>query len=172
VKETANDVLEILRTEKDVGKGSMNRIGKLVEEQIATKFDFNRMSRAMLGPKWNLASQDEQDHFINEFRSLLIRTYSSALSKFRDQTIAYKPFTAEPGNEGVIVKTQIIQQGESPIPLNYSLEKVDGAWKVYDVSIDGLSLVSAYRGQFVEELKLNGIAGVIQKLSEKNRQSS
>ena len=167
VKNTADEVLEILN--KDIANGDMNKIGKLVEEKIATKFDFNLMSRMVLGRNWNTASREQQDQFIVEFRSLLVRTYSSALSKYRNQTIEYKPLLAKLSDTKVRVKTEIIQPGGPAIPLDYSLEKIENTWKVYDVSIDGLSLVALYRGQFAEEVKRNGIDGLIQKLADKNR---
>lgn len=169
VKNTASEVLAILKSDKDIENGDMHKLGKLVEEKIATKFDFDRMSRLVLGRNWNIASRHEQDQFIVEFRSLLIRTYASALAKYRNQTIEYKPLRVAPGDTEVRVKTQIIQSGGPPTPLDYRLEKIEGTWKVYDVSIDGLSLVAIYRGQFAEEVKKNGINGVIQKLAEKNK---
>jgi len=169
VKNTANDVLEILKSDKDIENGDMNKIGKLVEEKIATKFDFDRMSRMMLGRNWNMASKEQQDQFIVEFRSLLVRTYSSALSKYRNQTIEYKPLGTRPGDTEVKVKTQIIKPDGPAIPLDYSLAKIEGTWKVYDVNIDGLSLVAIYQGQFAEEVKKNGINSLIQKLAEKNK---
>ena len=172
VKNTADDVLEILKADKDAGHSDMNKIGKLVEEKIATKFDFNRMSKMVLGRNWSNASKDQQEHFVIEFRSLLVRTYSSALAKYRNQTIEYKPLRSQPGDTSVTVKTQIIQPGSPNIPLDYSLDKTDETWKVSDVVIDGLSLVTIYRGQFAEEVKQNGIEGVIQKLVEKNKRSS
>jgi phospholipid transport system substrate-binding protein len=147
----------------------MHKLGKLVEEKIATKFDFDRMSRMVLGPKWNLAAKEQQDQFIIEFRSLLVRTYSSALSKYRNQTISYKPLRILPDDTEVKVKTQIAQSTGPAIPLDYSMERIDGTWKVYDVNIDGLSLVAIYRGQFEEEVKQNGINGVIGRLAEKNK---
>ncbi|HEX5363437.1 MAG TPA: ABC transporter substrate-binding protein, partial [Gallionella sp.] len=169
VKNTANEVMEILKSDKDAGNGDMHKLGDLVEEKIASKFNFNRISKMILGRYWNTASQEQQDRFIVEFRSLLVRTYSSALSKYRNQTIEYKPLRSAPGDTSVKVRTQIIQPGGPAIPLDYSLENTDGNWKVYDVNIDGLSLVTIYRGQFAEELKQNGVGGVIQRLAEKNR---
>ena len=169
VKNTANEVLEILKSDKDIGNGNMNKMGKLVEEKIATKFDFDRMSKLVLGQKWREASKEQRDQFIGEFRSLLIRTYSSALSKYRNQTIEYKPLREDPNVTEVNVKTQIIQPGSPAIALDYSLEKIDDTWKVYDVIIDGLSLVTTYRGQFAEAVKQNGINGLTQKLAEKNK---
>lgn len=169
VKNTANEVLEIIKTDKDIENGNMNKLGKLVEEKIATKFDFDRMSRMVLGRNWNTASKQQQDDFVVEFRSLLVRTYSSALSKYRNQIIDYKPLNAEPGDNEVKVKTQIIQQGGPAVSLDYSLERIEDSWKVYDVVIEGLSLVVTYRGQFAEEIKQNGINGVIKKLVAKNK---
>src|SRR3989344_6203803 len=114
VKNTADEVLEILN--KDIANGDMNKIGKLVEEKIATKFDFNLMSRMVLGRNWNTASKEQQNQFIVEFRSLLVRTYSSALSKYRNQTIEYKSLGAKSGDTEVKVKTQIIKPGGPSIP--------------------------------------------------------
>ncbi|MFM9913711.1 MAG: phospholipid-binding protein MlaC [Methylophilaceae bacterium] len=171
VQNTANEVLEILKSSKDVENGDMKKMGKLVEDKIATKFDFDRMSGLMLGDVWNAASKQQQDQFTTEFRSLLVRTYSSALSKYRDQTIEYKPLRAGSGDSDVKVKTQIMQLSGSPIPLDYRLAKIEDNWKVYDVIIDGLSLVTMYRGQFSGEVKLNGLSGLIQKLSDKNKRS-
>ncbi len=168
VKNTANEVLEILN--KDIENGDMKKIGKVVEEKIATKFDFNLMSRMVLGRNWNMATKEQQDQFTVEFRALLIRTYSSALSKYRNQTIEYKPLRAEHSDTKVRVKTEIIQPGGPTIPLDYSLKKIEGTWKVYDVIIDGLSLVVIYQGQFADEVKKNGMDSLIQKLAEKNRQ--
>lgn len=169
VKNTTNEVLEILRADQDAGSGDMNRIGKLVEDKIASKFDFYRMSGMVLRQQWNRASRAEQEGFIAEFRSLLVRTYSSALSKYRNQTIEYRVSHSKPGDTSVRVRTQIIQPGGPTIPLDYNLQKNDEAWKVYDVIIDGLSLISIYRGQFAAEMKQNGINGVTQRLVEKNR---
>lgn len=168
VKNTANEVLETLKSDKDLANGS-NKLGKIVEEKIATKFDFDRMSKLVLGPRWNEASRDQQDRFIGEFRSLLIRTYSSALTKYKNQSIEYKPLREDPNAKDVKVMTKIIQPGGPAIALDYSLGKVDDAWKVYDVSIDGMSLVSTYRGQFAEAIKKSGIDGLIQRLAEKNK---
>lgn len=169
VKNTANEVLETLKSDKDIANGSKNKLGKIVEEKIATKFDFDRMSRLVLGSRWNEASKEQQERFIAEFRSLLIRTYSSAIAQYRDQTIEYKPLRADSNAKDVKVMTKIIQPGGPAIALDYSLWKIDDAWKVYDVSIDGLSLVTTYRGQFAEAIKQSGIDGLTQRLSEKNK---
>ena len=169
VRNTADAVLQILRSDPDIEHGDMNKLGKLVEDKIASKFDFDHMSRMMLGQTWTTATNEQQDKFRTEFRSLLVRTYTSAISKYRNQTIEYKPLNATPGDTSVKVRTQIIQPGGPTIPLDYSLEKIENVWKVYDVNIDGLSLITTYRGQFSGEIVKNGLDGLIQKLSDKNR---
>ena len=164
----SNTVLELLKADTGGDHPDMNKIGKMVEEQVATKFDFERMSKMTLGRAWLTASTEQKKQFTTEFRALLVRTYSSALSKYRNQTIEYKPLNTTPNDNEVKVRTMIIESDEN-IPLDYSLQKKDGLWKVYDVSIDGLSLVASYRGQFSEEIKNNGLDSLIQKLSDKNK---
>ena len=171
VKNTATDVLEIVKSDKDVQAGDMTRITELAEEKILPHFDFERMSRMVLGKNWNKASKDQKERFISEFRTLLIRTYASALAKYRNQTIDYKPLRAEPGATDVTVKTQIIQPNGPALPVDYSLIKNGDAWKVYDVVIEGVSLVTNYRGQFSTEVRQSGMDGLIQRLADKNKQS-
>jgi phospholipid transport system substrate-binding protein len=172
VKNTANDVLAIIKSDKDIQAGDMRKITSLAEEKILPQFDFNRMSRMVLGKYWGSATPDQQKQFIDQFRTLLIRTYASALSKYRDQTIDYKPLRADAGATDVTVKTQINQPGGQPIPIDYSLVKNPNGWKVYDVVIEGISLVTNYRGQFSEIARQGGIDQVIQRLADKNKQQS
>jgi len=171
VKNTANEVLEVVKKDKDIQNGDMKKIYALAEEKILPHFDFERMSRIVLGKYWGRATKEQQDTFVKEFRSLITRTYSSALSKYRNQTIEYKPLRAQPGDTDVTVKTQIVQPGGQPIPVDYTLEKGGDEWKVYDVTIEGVSLVTNYRGQFSTEIRDNGMDGLIQRLVEKNKQS-
>jgi phospholipid transport system substrate-binding protein len=172
VKSTANDVLDIIKKDKDIRNGDMRKISVLAEEKILPHFDFERMSRMVLGKHWGRATKEQQQQFIAEFRSLLIRTYASALTKYRNQTIEYKPFRAQPGDTEVTVKTQIIQPGAQPLPIDYSLVKKEDGWKVYDVAIEGVSLVTNYRGQFSTEVRQSGMDGLIQRLAEKNKQGA
>lgn len=172
VKNTANEVLEIIKKDKDIQAGDMRKITALAEEKILPHFDFERMSRMVLGKHWNKASKEQQAQFIAEFRALLIRTYASALSKYRNQTIEYKPLRAQPTDTDVTVKTQILQPGGQPLPIDYSLVKNGDDWKVYDVVIEGVSLVTNYRGQFAAEVKQSGMDGLIQRLADKNKQPS
>lgn len=172
VKNTANDVLEIIKKDKDIQNGDMRKITALAEEKILPHFDFERMSRMVLGKNWNRATKEQQQQFVTEFRSLLIRTYASALTKYRNQTIEYKPFRGQPSDTEAVVKTQVVQPGGQPLPIDYSLVKKDDGWKVYDVAIEGVSLVTNYRGQFSTEVRQSGMDGLIQRLSEKNKQGA
>ncbi|MCX7628389.1 MAG: ABC transporter substrate-binding protein [Methylophilaceae bacterium] len=169
VKNTTSEVLEIIKKDKDIQSGDLKKITALAEEKILPHFDFEAMSRAVLGKNWREASKEQQAQFVTEFRTLLVRTYASALAKYRNQTIEYKPLRAEPSDTRVTVKTQIIQPGGPPLPVDYTLKLVGDAWKVVDVTIEGVSLVTNYRGQFANELKQTDIAGLIQRIAEKNK---
>jgi phospholipid transport system substrate-binding protein len=172
VKNTASEVLEVIKKDKDIQAGDNKKIVALTEEKIVPHFDFERMSRLVLGREWKSASKDQQDRFTMEFRNLLVRTYSVALAKYRNQTIEYKSFKMAPNDDDVVVKTQIIQPGGQPIPIDYALEKGSTEWKVYDVKIDGISLVTNYRGQFSNELKQGSMDALIQKLVDKNHSNA
>jgi phospholipid transport system substrate-binding protein len=172
VKNTASEVIEVIKKDKDIQAGDMKKIVALTEEKILPNFDFERMSRIVLGRNWGKATKDQQAQFVAEFRALLVRTYSSALAKYRNQTIEYKPMRAAAGDTDVTVKTQIVQPGGPPVMVDYALAKGDNGWKVYDVVIEGVSLVTNYRGQFSTEVKQGGMDGLIQKLADKNKQGS
>ena len=172
VKSTADEVLAIVKKDKDIQAGDQKKIFALAEEKILPNFDFDRVSRMVLGKNWSRASKEQQDAFQKEFRSLMLRTYATALGKYRNQTINYKPLRAEPSDKEVTVKTEIVQPGGQPIAVDYSLEKTGEAWKVYDIVIEGVSLVTNYRGQFSNEIRQSGLDGLIQKLADKNAGSA
>lgn len=169
VKTTANDVLEIIKKDKDIQSGDMKKITALAEEKILPHFDFDAMSKSVLGKNWRDASKEQQTQFVAEFRTMLVRTYASALAKYRNQTIDYKPFRAQPGEARVTVKTQILQPGGPALPVDYVLKQTGDAWKVVDISIEGVSLVTNYRGQFSNELKQTDMNGLIQRIADKNK---
>lgn len=171
VKSTAEEVLEIVKKDKDIQAGNQQKIFALAEEKILPNFNFDRVSQLVLGRSWTKASKEQQDAFQKEFRSLMLRTYATALSKYRNQTIEYKPLRSQPTDKEATVKTLILQPGGQPVAVDYTLEKTDGAWKVYDIVIEGVSLVTNYRSQFSNEIKQSGIDGLIQKLVEKNKQA-
>jgi len=169
VKQTAEDVLATIKNDKDIQAGNQQKIFALAEEKILPNFDFDRVCRMVLGKNWKTASPEQQAAFQKEFRSLLLRTYASALGKYRNQVIEYKPLRAEPGAKNVSVKTQILQPGGQPIAVDYSLVKADEGWKVYDIVIESVSLVTNYRSQFSNEIRTNGLDSLNKKLAEKNK---
>ncbi len=172
VRQTAEEIIEIIRKDKDIQAGDLRKITALAESKALPHFDLERMSRMVLGRHWSAASKEQQAQFVSEFRTLLIRTYASALTKFRDQTIEYRPLRTQPGDTDVTVRTQVLQPGAPPLPVDYRLIRKENGWKVYDVAIEGVSLVTNYRSQFSAEVRQSGIDGLIQRLAEKNRQLS
>lgn len=169
VKQTADDVLTIIKTDKEIQSGNQQKLFAVVEEKILPNFDFDRVCRMVLGKNWKTATPEQQASFKKEFRSLLLRTYSNALGKYQDQVIEYKPMNSEPDAKNVNVKTQILQKGGQPVQVDYSLVKSEGGWKVYDIVIESVSLVTNYRSQFSNEIRQNGLDSLNKKLAEKNK---
>jgi phospholipid transport system substrate-binding protein len=169
VKRTAEDVLATVKSDADIQAGNQDKIFALAEEKILPNFNFDKVSRLVLGKNWTIATPEQKTAFQNEFRTLLIRTYATALSKYKNQTIEYKPMRMAEGADTVSVKTAILQPGGQPIAVDYSLEKKADAWKVYDIVIEGVSLVTNYRGQFAQEIRQNGLDSLIKKLGDKNK---
>ena len=168
VKRTAEDVMAIVKNDKDIQAGNQDKIFALAEEKILPNFNFDRVSRLVRGKNWTKATPDQKAAFQTEFRTLLLRTYATALSKFKNQTIEYKPLRLADGANTAAVKTVILQPGGQPIAVDYALEKQADNWKVYDIVIEGVSLVTNYRGQFTQEIRQNGLDSLIKKLAEKN----
>ena len=169
VKRTAEDVLAAVKSDKDIQAGDQGKIFALAEEKIVPNFNFDKVSRMVLGKNWTKATPEQKTAFQAEFRSLLIRTYATALSKYRNQVIEYKPYRKANESNIASVKTLIVQSGGQPIAVDYTLEKHADAWKVYDIVIEGVSLVTNYRGQFAQEIRTNGLDSLIKKLGDKNR---
>jgi len=168
VKRTADDVLAVVKSDKDIQAGNQDKIFKLAEEKILPNFNFDKVSRLVLGKNWTKATPEQKTAFQNEFKTLLLRTYATALSKYKNQVVEYKPLRLAEGTTSATVKTSIVQQGGQPIAVDYSLEKGADAWKVYDIVIEGVSLVTNYRSQFAQEIRQNGLDSLIKKLAEKN----
>lgn len=172
VKNTAQDVLAIIKQDKDIQSGNTQKVLDLVDAKVLPHFDFSRMTQLAVGRYWPKATPAQRQVLIGEFRALLVRTYSNSLSAYKNQTIDYKPLKLQPDTTDVTVKTVVNQPGGQPIPIDYSLEKTGNGWKVYDVAVDNVSLVTNYRGSFGAEIKNNGIDGLIKTLSDKNRQEA
>jgi phospholipid transport system substrate-binding protein len=169
VRNVSNDVLEIVRKDKDIQAGNTRKAVELAEAKVLPHFNFERMTRLAVGKDWRQASPAQQKILIDEFRTLLVRTYSKALTEYRNQTIDFKPLKMQPADTDALVRTQVNQPGSKPVQIDYNLEKTDRAWKVYDISVAGISLVTNYRGSFGQEVSAGGIDGLIATLRTKNK---
>jgi phospholipid transport system substrate-binding protein len=169
VKRTTDEILTIIKNDKDVASGNQAKVAELAEQKVLPHFDFERMTRLAVGRNWAQATDAQKQALIKEFRTLLVRTYSSSLSQYRNQTIDVKPTKIAAGDKEATVRTAVIQQGGPPIPIDYAMEKTDSGWKVYDVVIDGASLVTTYRGTFNDQIQKGGVDGLVKALQERNR---
>lgn len=169
VKRIADEVTAIVKTDKDLQNGNSAKVVQLAEQKVLPHFDFTRMTRLAVGRNWSQATPEQRDALTKEFRTLLVRTYSNSLSQYRNQKIEVKPLQASPGDEDVVVRSAVIQEGGPPIPIDYRMEKKPDGWKVYDVVIDGASLVTTYRGSFNDQIQRSGIDGLLKTLQERNR---
>ncbi len=170
VQETTDKVLTRLRADSDKLKADSSLIYPLVEDLVLPHFDFAKMSQWVLGKNWRTADETQREQFTNEFRTLLVRTYAKALLEYTDQSMRYLPFHAEEGARKVTVKTEIEQAGGPAIPLDYSMYlNSAGQWKVYDIKVDGVSLVLNFRSSFATEIRNGGIPKLLEKLAQMNQ---
>ena len=169
IKTVVSDVMASVKSDSEIQKGNIPRIVDLVDKKIVPYTDMRRTTEMAMGPNWKKATPEQQAQLISEFKNLLIRTYSGALSQLRDQTIQFKPLRAAPDDKEVVVKTVVIGRGD-PIPLDYRLEKTANGWKVYDMNIMGVWLVEAYRNQFANQISQNGVEGLVKFLQDRNKQ--
>jgi phospholipid transport system substrate-binding protein len=170
VKRVTDEVLDIIRKDKDIQNGSTQKAIDLVETKVLPNFNFQRMTALAVGKDWRKASPQQQQKLSGEFKTLLVRTYANALTGYKDQQVVYKPLKLDPAVSEVVVRTEIKKPGGQPIKLDYSLEKLADGWKVFDVVVADVSLVANYRGEFVEEVSKNGIDGLIQRIATRNHE--
>ncbi|MFL9926566.1 ABC transporter substrate-binding protein [Herbaspirillum lusitanum] len=170
IKRISSDVIDTAKNDKEIQAGNTGRIMQLVEQKIIPYVDFERMTQLAAGRFWRQATPEQQSKLITEFRSLLVFTYSGALSQVRDQKIEFKPLRAAPGDTEVEVNSQVLQPRGEPVQLSYRLEKKADGWKLYDVNVLGAWLIEAYKGTFASEINKGGIDGLIKALSDKNKQ--
>lgn len=169
IKTVVSDVMASVKSDPEIQKGNIPRIVDLVEKKIVPYTDMRRTTEMAMGPNWKKATPEQQAQLVSEFKNLLIRTYSGALSQLRDQTIQFKPLRAAPDDKEVVVKTVVIGRGD-PVPLDYRLEKTANGWRVYDMNIMGVWLVEAYRNQFANQIGQNGVEGLVKFLQDRNKQ--
>ena len=172
VRRVTDEVLTAIRADKDASNGNLAAVHRIAEEKVLPHFDFLRMTRLAVGRNWQQASEAQREALIKEFRTLLVRTYGTSLSQYKNQKIEVKPVKAVASDTDVLVRTQVIQSGGPPIPIDYSMERLETGWKVYDVAIDGVSLVTTYRGSFADQVQKSGIDGLVNTLAERNKTSA
>ena len=170
VRDLSNDVLNAIRADKALAAGDPNRVQQLVDEKVLPYVDFQKMTRLAVGRGWRQATPEQRTALTREFRSLLVRTYSGALSQVQDHKVELRPFRAQPGDTDVLVRTNIVASRGDPIQIDYRLEKVDAGWKIYDVNFLGVWLVENYKTQFASEINANGVDGLVKALTERNKQ--
>ena len=170
VKRISNDVIETAKADKDIQAGDVNKVTALVDAKILPYIDFQRMTALAAGRFWRDATPAQKTALSNEFRTLLVHTYSGALSQIKNETVEFKPMRADPADTTVEVRSQVnVQRGE-PIQLNYRLAKGPSGWKIFDINVLGAWLVETYKGTFASEIGKGGIDGLIKKLAERNQQ--
>ena len=169
VRTVTEDVISVIKQDREIQAGNAKKTIALVEERVLPHFNFTRMTALAMGANWRKATPEQQKVVVTEFRTLLVRTYSTALSAYRNQIIEVMPLRAKPGDSDVVVRSMVKQSGADPVTIDYAMEKTPDGWKVYDVAIGGVSLVTTYRDTFANEVRAGGVDGLIQALAEKNR---
>jgi phospholipid transport system substrate-binding protein len=169
VKRVAEDVLASIRADKDIQAGNQAKIKQVMETKLVPNFDFARMTALAMGRSWRVATAEQQAQLTDQFRTLLVRTYSSALANYRENTMDYKPLRMNPGDTDVTVRTEVRRAGQAPVQIDYSMGKTPDGWKAYDVIVAGVSLVTNYRDEFNDTIKSSGVDGLIKTLADKNR---
>jgi phospholipid transport system substrate-binding protein len=169
VKRISQEIIAIAKTDKSIQAGDRNKIEEVVEAKILPHVDFSRMTSLAVGRNWRDANADQQKQLITEFRTLLIHTYSGAISQIKDQNVEFKPFRAAPEDTEVEVKSMVTQSRGEPLQLSYRLAKLPTGWKIYDINILGAWLVETYKGSFAAEVKKTGIDGLLKVLIDKNK---
>lgn len=168
VKQVSADVIDAVKADKAIQSGDVSRIRALVDAKVMPHVNFQRMTASSVGPQWRSATPDQQKRMLTEFQTLMVNTYSGALTQVKDQTVVVKPLRAAPDQTELVVRSEVRGRGD-PIQLDYRLEKAGDGWKIYDVNVGGFWLVDAYKGQFAKDLSNGGIDALITRLAEKNK---
>jgi phospholipid transport system substrate-binding protein len=171
IKEVSTDVLDAVKADKSIQTGDVQKVIALVDAKVMPYVNFQRMTASAVGRYWRQATPEQQKRLQEEFKTLLVRTYSGALAQVKDQTVQLKPMRAGPDDKDVVVRTEVRGKGD-PIQLDYRLEKRDDGWKIYDVNVLGVWLVQNYTSSFAQEIGANGIDGLIAKLVERNKSAA
>lgn len=170
IKNTVHEVLDVVRSDKELRSGNQKKMLELVDAKVLPHFNFEHMTKLAVGKSWRTATPEQKKALMSEFRILLVRTYTKAFTSYRDQVVEIKPFKLDPAATEVTVKTAIVKPGSSqqPVLVDYDMEKMPDGWKVYDLTVEGVSLVTSYRGTFADQIQQVGIDGLIKTLTDKN----
>ena len=171
IKRVSVEVLDAIRADKEVQAGDMTKVLALVDGKVMPHVNFTRMTAAAVGRNWRQATPDQKRRLQDEFKAMLIRTYSGALSQVNDQRLNVKPLRALPTDTEVVVRTDVIGRGD-PVQLDYRMEKTPTGWKIYDLNVMGVWMVETYRTQFAQEINAKGIEGLITALAQRNKSST
>ena len=170
VKSVTEQVIAVIKKDQDIQTGNKRKTIALVEQKVLPHFDFTRMTALATGVHWRKATPEQQKVLVEQFRTLLVRTYSTALSTYRNQVIDIRPLRGQATDSEVVVRSEVKQSGAESVAIDYSMEKTLAGWKVYDVAVAGVSLVTTYRETFAQAVQSGGIEGLIKSLSDKNQQ--
>lgn len=168
IKRVSAEVLDSIRSDKAVKAGEMTKVIALVDSKVMPHVNFTRMTASAVGRSWRQATPEQKSRLQDEFKTLLIRTYSGALSQIKDQRLDVKPLRAAPTDNEVVVRTEVLGHGE-PVQLDYRMEKTPAGWKIYDLNVLGIWMVETYRTQFAQEINAKGIDGLIASLAQRNK---
>ena len=171
IKRISAEVLDSIKADKEVQNGDLTKVIGLVDSKIMPNVNFTRMTASAVGRTWRQATPDQKKRLQDEFKTLLVRTYSGALSQVRDQSISIKPLRAGPTDTEVVVRTEVLGRGD-PAQLDYRMEKTASGWKIYDLNVLGVWLVETYRTQFAQEINAKGVDGLIASLAQRNKSNS
>ena len=169
VKDVTLEVVDLIAKDKDIKAGNRAKLVALIEEKVLPHFNFVSMTSLAVGQNWRKASAEQKKRLADEFKTLLVRTYASALAAYSEQKFDFRPLRARPTDTDVTVQVRVLQPGAQPVPIDYSMEKTASGWKVYDVMVGGVSLVANYRTEFASVVRTSGIDGLIKDLAAKNR---
>jgi len=169
VKTVTLDVVDLIAKDKEIRAGNRAKLIELIDAKVLPHFNFSAMTALAMGRSWNKATPEQKKRLTEEFRTLLVRTYASALAAYSEQKFDFRPLRAKPTDTDVTVQVRVLQPGAQPVPIDYSMEKTAGGWKVYDVMVGGVSLVANYRTEFNNVVRDSGIDGLLKSLSAKNR---
>lgn len=171
-RNTTNEVIDIVKRDREIRSGNAQKIYELVDAKVLPHFDFRQMTQLAVGRNWAQATPEQQQRLVAEFRALLVRTYAASLSSVADYKIEFKPLRMRPGDTDVTVSTEVSRPGSAPITIDYRMERQADGWKVYDVLVDNVSLVTTYRNSFNSEVRRGGIEGLIAALARRNRSAA